>query len=455
MKIIIAGMSSVGLFLVKMISANTEYDVTIIDSNKIEVDKATDLYNVSGVCGSCSSRSILLKAGADTADIIIALTPVDEINVVCCMMAKNCGTRYSAAIVHCPELADDTEYFKKLASVDYIVNPRLAAAEEIDLQIGLPGKIKTDALFGDSAVMLKTAVESGGALDGKSMIEVKQYFGNKMLIGTVRRNKKIFIPDGRFTLEGGDEIEIISEKSSVPEIIKKLGLPEPAANRILLIGCGTTGYYLASRLAKKKKNLRIIDRDMSRCRSLAEFFPNAEISCINDADTLMNQDMKNVDVCVSLTSEDDRNLVNSLYAWSCGVHSIITRINSPQYDKLLDKTDTQITISPTVTAAERILTFVRNIAFYNEKGDDIGQLRLISNGGAEAIEFMAYDNCKALDIPFASSTFKLNKDVLIAIIIRNGETIIPDGQSVITSGDKVIVVTKTGGRYNTLNDIFR
>lgn len=455
MKIIIAGMSSIGLFLVKMISANTEYDVTVIDSSKAEVDKATDLYNVSGVCGSCSSRNILLKAGADTADIIIALTPVDEINVVCCMMAKNCGTRYSAAIVHCPDLADDTEYFKKLASVDYIVNPRMAAAEEIEMQIGLPGQIKTDAVFGDSAVMLKTAVESGGTLDGKSMIEVKQYFGNKMLIGTVCRNKKIYIPDGRFTLEGGDEIEIISEKSSVPDIIKKLGLPEPAANRILLIGCGTTGYYLASRLAKKKKNLRIIDRDMARCRSLAELFPNAEISCINDADTLMNQDIKNVDVCVSLTAEDDRNLVNSLYAWSCGVDSIITRINSPQYDKLLGKTDTQITISPTVTATERILTFVRNVAFYNEKGDDIGQLRLISNGGAEAIEFMAYDNCKALDIPFASPTFKLNKDVLIAIIIRNGETIIPDGQSVIKSGDKVIVVTKSGGRYNTLNDIFR
>lgn len=174
MKIIIAGMSSIGLFLVKMISANTEYDVTVIDSCKAEIDKATDLYNVSGVCGSCSSRNILLKAGADTADIIIALTPVDEINVVCCMMAKNCGTRYSAALVHCPELADDTEYFKKLASVDYIVNPRLAAAEEIEMQIGLPGKIKTDALFGDSAVMLKTAVESGGALDGKSISNWKK-----------------------------------------------------------------------------------------------------------------------------------------------------------------------------------------------------------------------------------------------------------------------------------------
>lgn len=192
MKIIIAGMSNIGMFLVKMISANTEYDVTVIDNCKAEIDKATELYNVSGVCGNCSSRNILLKAGVDTADIIIALTPIDEINMVCCMIAKNYGTRYSVALVHCPELADDAEYFKQLSSVDYIINPRLAVAEEIEMQIGLPGKIKADALFGDSAVMLKTTVESGGALDAKSMQEVKQYFCNKILIGTVRRNKKIW-----------------------------------------------------------------------------------------------------------------------------------------------------------------------------------------------------------------------------------------------------------------------
>lgn len=454
MKIIIAGMSSTGLFLVKKISANAECDVTIVDSNSQMVEKATDLYNVSGVCGNCSSRNILLKAGADTADVIIALTPMDEVNVLCCMMAKNCGTRYSAALVHCPEHVDDTECFKTLASVDYIINPRLAVAEEIELQIGLPGKLKTDALFSDSSVMLKTTVEKGDAFDGKSMIDVKRYFDAQMLIGTVSRKNKIFIPDGRFVLECGDEIEIISEKKSIPQIIKKLGLPAPSVNNILLIGCGTTGYYLTQRLAKKG-GLRIIERNMARCRRLAEEFPHVEISCISEADSLMNQDMKNVDVCISLAGEDDRNLVNSLFAWSCGVHSIITRISSVQYDKLLNKNDIQITISPIVTAVERLLGFIRNITYYNEKGDDIGQICLISNGSAEAIEFMAYDNCKALDIPFASPEFKLKKDVLIATIIRGGQTIIPDGQSVIKCGDRVIVVTKSDGRYNTLNDIFR
>ncbi len=455
MKIIIVGMSSIGSFLVKMLSDHSEYDVTVIDSSKAEIDKATDLYNVNGVCGSGSSRSVLMKAGADTADVIVALTPIDEINIMCCMIAKDIGTRYSSALIHLPDMAEDTEYFRRLASIDYIINPRRAAAEEIEMQIGLPGKVKTDALFGDSAVMFKTSVESGGVLDGSSMIEVKKFFGGKMLIGTVRRGKKIFIPDGRFVLEAGDEIEIISEKSSVKGILQKLGLPETAADRVLMIGCGTTGYYLASRLTEKKKSLTIIDRDMARCRRLTELFPYAEISCINDADSLMKQNMKNVDVCVSLTGEDDRNLVNSLFAWSCGVRSIITRVNSPQYEKLLNKAENQITVSPAAAAVERILGFIRNVAFYNEKGDDIGQLRLISNGGAEAIEFMAYDNCRMLDIPFASPSFKLNKDVLIAIIIRNGETIIPDGESVIRNGDRVIVVTKTGGRYNTLNDIFK
>lgn len=165
MKIIVVGMSSIGSFLVKILSGNPEYDVSVIDSVQAEVDKATDLYNASGVCGSGSSRSVLLKAEADTADVIIALTPVDEINILCCMIAKSCGTRYSSALVHRPYLVEDTEYFKKLASIDYVINPRLAAAEEIGLQIGKTGKVKTDAVFADNAIMQRTSIEIGSPLD--------------------------------------------------------------------------------------------------------------------------------------------------------------------------------------------------------------------------------------------------------------------------------------------------
>ncbi|MGN1421750.1 MAG: Trk system potassium transporter TrkA [Oscillospiraceae bacterium] len=456
MRIIVVGMSSIGSFLVKILSSRPEYDVTVIDSRKQEVDRVTDLYNAAGICGSGSSRSVLMKAGADTADVVVALTPVDEINIMCCMIAKSCGTRYTAAMIYQPDLAEETDYFKGLASIDYVINPRLAAAEEISLQAGLTGRVKTDALFGGNAVMLRTRVDGGSRLDGKTMAEIRQIFTERMLVGTVCRGSKIFIPDGKFQLRAGDEMEIITAKSSVPSILKSLELPDAASGRVLIIGCGTTGYYLARHFIGQKKSVRIVERDMARCRILTELFPNTEITCITDADSLMQQDlMKNVDVCVCLTGEDDRNLVNSLYAWSCGVRSVITRISSPQYENLLRKTDIQITVSPVVTAAERLLGFIRNIAFNNEKGDDIGQINLIADGGAEAIEFMAYDNCKALDIPFSSPDFRLNKDVIIALIIRNGETMIPDGKSVIKSGDRVIAVTKSGGRYNTLNEIFR
>lgn len=450
MKIIIVGMSKVGLLLVKNLSNNPEFDITVIDNVKEEVDKATELYNVNGVCGSGSSRTILLNAGIESADVIIALTPIDEVNITCCMIGKNCGARYTCAIVHSIDFEKDIEYLQK--SIDYVINPRLITAQEVFMQIGLPGKCKVDALFGKSAIMLKTTITNN--LKGKSMIDVKKYFEQKVLIGAVRRNKEIYIPNGTFVLEDNDEIEMIVEKEYLPAILEKLNLPQINVNNVLIIGCGTTGYFLSQKITENKMNLKIIDSNLSRCKELSDIFPNAKISYINDAEKLMMQDLKNIDVCILLTDKDDSNIVNSLYAWSKGIKSIIMRVNSPQYEKLLNKTDFQITVSPAVTTVDKILSFIRNIAYYNDKGDDIKQIRLIFNASAETIEFIAYDNCKVLNIPFSSPDFKIKKNVLIAIIIRDGQTIIPDGKSDIKCNDKVIVITKTGGKYNTLNDIF-
>lgn len=451
MKIIIVGMSKVGLLLVKNLSSNPSFDITVIDNVKEEVDNATELYNVNGVCGSGSSRTILLNAGIESADAIIALTPIDEVNITCCMIGKSCGVRYTCAIVNSIVFENDIEYLQK--NIDYVINPRLLTAQEVFMQIGLPGKCKLDAMFGKNAIMLKTTVGEN-LLNGKSMIDVKKYFEQKVLIGAVKRNKDVYIPNGTFVLEDKDEIEMIFEKEYLPEILKKLSLPQINANNILIIGCGTTGYFLAQKITDSKMNLKIIDNNMARCKELSEIFPNAKISYINDAERLMIQDLKNIDVCILLADSDDSNIVHSLYAWSKGIKSIIMRVNSPQYEQLLNKTDFQITVSPAVTTVDKILSFIRNIAYYNDKGDDIKQIRLMFNASAETIEFIAYENCKVLNIPFSSPEFKIKKNVLIAIIIRDGQTIIPDGKSSIKCNDKVIVITKIGGKYNTLNDIF-
>ncbi|MGN0648865.1 MAG: TrkA C-terminal domain-containing protein, partial [Oscillospiraceae bacterium] len=163
---------------------------------------------------------------------------------------------------------------------------------------------------------------------------------------------------------------------------------------------------------------------------------------------------KSADVCVSLTGEDEKNLVISLFAWSCGVGSIITKVNLPSYERLLNKVNIDTTISPTVICADILMRFVRNVTVYNEKGNDIRRIYSIAGGLAQAIEFVAYDDCKLKGVPLKAPEFRLKKGILIAAVTRGDKVFIPNGDTVIQPGDDVIVIAKSGNRLNILNDIF-
>lgn len=455
MKIIIVGLGQTGSLLAQRIG--TEHDTVVIDCDKERVETVTNLYSVSGVCGSGASKEILLQAGAATADVIIAVSPVDEINLMACMVAKNCGTRYTVARIHRPELSGDKDYFAQTFQIDYITNPKLDTAQEMYRQIGMPGKVKADAYFSDVATIIRINMDKniipGGSI---SMKEVKSFFGMDMLVATVTRGEKLYIPNGDFVIQPGDVVGIIAADTALSQIITKLGLMNKPAKRAVLVGGGTVAYYLAKKLLENKRSVTILENDRKRCAELAQLLPQAEISYADgvDADVLLEEGMKKADVCVSLTGSDDANLVISLFAWSCGVESVITRVNATAYEKLLNKVNMDITISPAVISADRVMGFVRNVAVYNAKGNDIQCLYQLAGGMAEAIEFIAYDNCRKLGVAFKQPDFKLKKDILVAMIIRQGQVIIPDGNSCIQSGDRVVVISKRGHGLNTLNDIF-
>lgn len=455
MKIIIVGLGQTGTLLAQRIGM--EHDTVVIDCDKERVETVTNLYSVSGVCGSGASKEILLQAGAATADVIIAVSPVDEINLMACMVAKNCGTRYTVARIHRPELSGDRDYFARTFQIDYITNPKLDTAQEMYRQIGMPGKVKADAYFSDVATIIRINMDkniiSGGSM---SMKEVKSFFGMEMLVATVTRGGKLYIPNGDFVIQPGDVVGIIAADTALSQIITKLGLMNKPAKRAVLVGGGTVAYYLAKKLLENKRSVTILENDRKRCAELAQLLPQAEISYADgvDADVLLEEGMKKADVCVSLTGSDDANLVISLFAWSCGVESVITRVNATAYEKLLNKVNMDITISPAVISADRVMGFVRNVTVYNAKGNDIQCLYQLAGGMAEAIEFIAYDNCRKLGVAFKQPDFKLKKDILVAMIIRQGQVIIPDGNSCIQSGDRVVVISKRGHGLNTLNDIF-
>lgn len=457
MKIIIVGLGQTGTLLAQRISQEN-HDVVVIDNDREKVEHVTNRYSVSGISGSGASKEILLQAGADTADIIIAVSSVDEINLMACMVAKNCGTRYAVARVYHPELSTDKEYFSKAFHIDYVVNPKRDTAMEISRQIGMPGKVKADAYFSDVATIIRINMDQN-IIPGDSMPvkEIRNYFGTDMLVATVTRGDKLYIPKGDFVIQPRDVVGIIAADTAIETIITKLGLMRRPVKRVMLVGGGDVAYYLADKLLAGKRNVTILEHDKKRCAELAELLPEAEISYANgvDAEALLEEGMKKADVCVSLTGNDDTNLVISLFAWSCGVESVITKVNSSAYEKLLNKVNIDITISPSVISADRIMGFVKNAAAYNAKGNDIQCLYQLAGGMAEAIEFVAYDSCEKLNIAFKQPEFRLKKDVLIAMIIREGQVIIPDGNSCIHSGDRVIVISQKGHGLNTLNDIFR
>lgn len=457
MKIIIVGLGQTGTLLAQR-TAEENHDVAVIDSDKERVESVTNLYNVSGVCGSGASREILLQAGAAAADVIIAVSPLDEVNLMACAVAKDCGTRYAVARIHRPELSADRDYFAETFRVDYVVNPKRDTALEMYRQIRIPGRVKADAYFSDVATIIRIRMDQD-LIPGGSMplTEVKRFFDTDMLVATVIRGEKLYIPRGDFVIQPGDVVGIIAADTAISQIIMKLGLSHKPARRFMLVGGGTVAYYLAQKLLEDKGSVTILEKDKKRCAELAELLPEAEVSFADgiDADVLLEEGIKKADVCVSLTGSDDTNLVVSLFAWSSGVESVVTRVNATAYEKLLSRVNMDVTLSPAVISADRIMGFVKNVTVYNAKGNDIQCLYQLSNGRAEAIEFIAYDSCKKLGITFKQPEFKVKKDILVALIIRQGEVIIPDGNSCIQSGDRVVVISKRGHDLNVLNDIFQ
>lgn len=456
MKLIIVGMGLTGTHLARL-TAQEGHDVVVVDADQKKVDEMTDRYSVSGVCGSGASREVLLKAGADTADIVVALTRVDEVNLICCKTAKDCGARYAAAKVESPEFFAECEYLKREFSVDYVVNPKQAAAETISRQIGLPVDVKAEGFFGGDEAVISLTVDEASELCGRHLRDAKQILGADTLIGTVCRKGKLYVPKGDFKLHAGDEVSIIAARRAILDIARKMGRIHKPVKNVLIVGGGAIGEYLAGELLKAHKSVKVLDSDRERCIKLREQLPaEIEVALVDgiDAEVLTKEGIKNADVCVCLTGQDETNLIVSLFAWSCGVSSVITKVNAPSYESLLNKVHINITISPVVITADALLAFLRNVAVYNDEGNDIQTMYRLADGLGEAIEFIAYESSRGVGIPFKSPEFRTRDDVLIGVLIRDGKSMIPDGDSQILPGDHVVVIAKASHGLATLDDIF-
>ncbi|MBR5733297.1 MAG: NAD-binding protein, partial [Lachnospiraceae bacterium] len=276
MKIIIVGLGETGNTLVKAL-ANDKHDITVIDQDSALVDSVTDEFSVNGVVGSGASKETLLKAGVEGADIFIALTHIDEVNLLSCMQAKNCGASKTVSRLQVPELCADVEALKKEYGIDYIVRPRVDIAEEIYRNLGLPGFVKLEGLFGNTVMVIDMCVMRDSCLNGRSLAYVRANIRRDMLISTVIRDDKLFIPDGNFVIEEGDILTVCASQGALEPTLETLGISRNRDDKIMLVGCGIIGEYLTEKLIEDGKQVTILENDINRCRRLMDRFPGVNV----------------------------------------------------------------------------------------------------------------------------------------------------------------------------------
>ncbi len=450
MNIIIAGCGKVGEALTQELSSEG-HDVKVIDRNPEVVDLVCDRYDVMGYIGNAANYLILEEADVENADLVIAVTGQDELNLLVCLLARKAGDCQTIARVHNPEYNKAVNYIKDELGLALVINQEFASAQEIARVLRFPSAIEIDTFAKGRVELLHFRIPQGSVLDGLNLYDMHSRLHCNVLVCTQERDGEMVIPKGDTVLRAGDVISIVAPIEEQEEFFRKIGLQTNAVRDTIIIGGGDEALYLARMLLNSGVEVRIIEKDLHRCEELAELLPKAAIihGDGSDRDLLEEEGIKTAESVVCLTGFDEENVVLSLYAKTCGVRKIITKVNKVAFEEVFDNLDLDTMIAPKNITTERILQYVR--AMQNSFGSNIETLHRMMDDQAESLEFKIRDNFTKTDIPL--SQLPLKEGVLVGSINRNGRIILPRGSDVIRKGDTVVIITTLKG-LNDISDVF-
>ena len=452
MNIIILGCGKVGRKIVERLNSEGDHNIMVIDTKSSAVNETVSCYDIMGVIGNGEDIETLIEAGVQTADLLIAVTGHDELNLLSCVIAKKLGNCRTIARVHKPEYRKALGLLKDDLGLSLAINPEYAAASEIARNLRFPSAIKIDTFAKGRIEILKFRLPQGCILDSMKLSEISGKTGCDVLVCGVERESEVFIPGGNFELREGDLVSIVASIENASHFFKKIGIKTNKVRDTMIIGGGDTAYYLAAQLIKTGIDVKIIDKNTARCEELCQLLPKATI--INGDGTenrlLLEEGLEKAESFVTLTNIDEENIMLSLYAKSKSEGKVITKINRIAYDEVIDSLDLGTIISPKDITAEYIVRFVR--AMKNSMGCNIETMHLILDEKAEALEFRINEDSPVAGIPLEK--LSLRENILVACINRKGKVIIPRGRDVIMPGDTVIIVTLKSG-FKDISDILR
>lgn len=443
MNIIIAGCGKVGQKLAEKLCLEKEHNITVIDTRSHIINTLANEYDIMGVCGNSASIDTLYDADIEDADILIAVTGSDELNLLTCLIARKMCSCQTIARVRKPEYGKELHLFKNDLGLAMIINPELTAATEIARILRSPTAIKIDTFAKGRVEILKFKIPQGSPLDNLKIADIHHTTSCDILVCGVERDEEAIIPRGDFILKSGDIISIVGSIQDEHIFFKKIGIKTNKIKDAIIVGGGEIAYYLAKQLIKANIDVKIIEHNEARCHKLCELLPKATIIHGDGTDNklLLEEGIEHTDAFVSLTNIDEENIILSMFAQSMCNGKIVTKVNRITYDNVINALDVGTTIYPKNITADYIVRFVR--AMHNSIGSNIETMHGILNGKAEALEFRIRENSPVANIPLED--LMLKKNVLIACINRNGRIFIPRGRDVILPDDTVIVVTTSFG----------
>ena len=378
MNIIIVGCGKVGRTLAEQLS-NEKHNIVIVDIIEKKIQDTTEDIDIMGFLGNASSINTLLDAGIETADLLIAVTGSDELNLLCCLIAKKVSKCHTIARVRNPVYSKELGFIKQSLGISMIINPEHAAAIEIARILRFPSAIKIDTFAKGRVELLKFKIKPEFKLNNMSVMEFGERYKNLILIGAVERGEEVSIPSGNFILKDNDIVSVIASPINSALFFKKIGIHTHQVKSTMIVGGGTLSYYLAKILLSMKIRVLIVESNAARCEQLSELLPDATIihGDGTDKNLLLEEGLTRVESFVTLTNLDEENILLSLFAKKNSNAKLVSKVNRIAFDDIIEGLDIGSVIYPKYITADYILQYVR--AMQNSIGSNVDSCSLPQN----------------------------------------------------------------------------
>ena len=439
MKVLISGCGKIGTAIIESL-IKENHQIAVIDVDRQVIEKITSRYDVLGFCGNGAQYDLLVEAGVNKTDLFISVTGSDEFNMLSCFVAKKAGAKYTVARVRNSEYNNDSfEFVKSQLGLNMTINPELLTAQTLYNILELPSATNIEPFSASETEMIEVTVKAGSKMIGVPLFELRKKYNYAFLVCIVERKGEVYIPNGNFVLEEGDNIGVFASKSHTSKILQSLGFENKPIKSVIIVGAGKTTYYLSRLLTQSKTDVKVIEINKEKCKDFSKSLD--KVSVINgdgmSQTLLLEEGISKTDGFVALTGKDEQNVLMSVFSQSKGVKKTIAKINRDEILGISKSIGLETVISPKYLMADVIVSYAR--ALDNSKESKIETLYSLLGGKAEACEFIVLEDFKHLNTPLKQ--LKLKKNVLIAGIIRDRKIIIPGGEDVIKVNDRVIVIT--------------